>query len=44
MLDMEAAILEGKTDVMRLSDSCDVMDMMTALRKEWGMKYPGEEW
>ena len=44
MLDMEAAILEGKTDVMRLSDSCDVMDMMTVLRKEWGMKYPGEEW
>ena len=27
-----------------LSDSCDVMDMMTGLRKEWGMKYPGEEW
>ena len=44
MVDMEAAILEGKTDVMRLSDSCDVMDMMTGLRKEWGMKYPGEEW
>lgn len=44
MMDMEAAILEGKTDVMRLSDSCDVMDMMTGLRKEWGMKYPGEEW
>lgn len=44
MMDMETAILEGKTDVMRLSDSCDVMDMMTGLRKEWGMKYPGEEW
>ena len=44
MMDMEAAILEGKTDVVRLSDSCDVMDMMTGLRKEWGMKYPGEEW
>lgn len=44
MMDMEAAILEGKTDAMRLSDSCDVMDMMTGLRKEWGMKYPGEEW
>ncbi|MDO5147344.1 MAG: Gfo/Idh/MocA family oxidoreductase [Eubacteriales bacterium] len=44
MRDMEAAVLEGRTDVMRLSDSCDVMDMMTKLRKEWGMKYPGEIW
>ncbi len=44
MMDMEDAILEGKTDVMRLPDTCDVMDMMTGLRKEWGMKYPGEEW
>ena len=24
--------------------SRDVMDIMTRLRKEWGMKYPGEEW
>ncbi|MDO5415786.1 MAG: Gfo/Idh/MocA family oxidoreductase [Lachnospiraceae bacterium] len=44
MMDMEAAILEGKTERMRLSDSRDVMALMTGLRKEWGMKYPGEIW
>ncbi len=44
MTDMEEAILEGKTDVMRLSDTCDVMKIMTDLRKEWNMKYPGEVW
>ena len=21
-----------------------LLDIMTRLRKEWGMKYPGEEW
>ena len=42
--DMEAAVLLGETEVMKLKESCDVMDMMTGLRKEWGMKYPGEEW
>ena len=44
MMDMGADILVGRTGEVRLSDSCDVMDMMTGLRKEWGMKYPGEEW
>ena len=43
MRDMEAAILEGKVGVMRLSDSRDVMKIMTQLRREWGMTYPEEE-
>lgn len=42
--DMEAAVAEGKVDTMKLEESCDVMDIMTSLRKEWNMKYPGEEW
>lgn len=44
MTDMEDAILNGNTAAMRLSDTRDVMEIMTRLRKEWGMKYPGEEW
>lgn len=42
--DMETAILTGDQSVMRLAQSRDVMHIMTALRKEWNMKYPGEEW
>ena len=44
MTDMEDAILNGNTGVMRLKDTRDVMELMTGLRKEWNMKYPGEEW
>lgn len=44
MEDMEDAILNGNDFVMRLSDTIDVMNIMTCLRKEWGMKYPGEVW
>lgn len=44
MEDMEDAILNGNDFVMRLSDTIDVMDIMTHIRKEWGMKYPGEVW
>lgn len=44
MEDMEDAILNGNDFVMRLSDTIDVMNIMTRLRKEWGMKYPGEVW
>ena len=42
--DMEASVLEGQISTMKLEESCDVMDIMTGLRKEWEMKYPGEEW
>lgn len=44
MEDMEAAILSGDTSALKLDLSRDVMSIMTRLRKEWGMKYPGEEW
>lgn len=44
MEDMETAILSGDTSALKLDLSRDVMSIMTRLRKEWGMKYPGEEW
>lgn len=44
MEDMEAAILKGDVERMHLSDSMDVMAIMTQLRKEWDMQYPGEIW
>ena len=35
----------GKTAKgMRLQETCDVMAVMTRLRKEWNVKYPGEQW
>lgn len=39
--DMEAAI-NGDNN-MHLDYTIDVMDMMTSIRKDWGMKYPEEE-
>lgn len=44
MQDMEAAILSGKTEELQLNYTKDVMDIMTGLRKEWKLKYPGEAW
>ncbi|MDO5702229.1 MAG: Gfo/Idh/MocA family oxidoreductase [Lachnospiraceae bacterium] len=44
MLDMEDAVKTGNIDVLKLPYTKDVMDIMTKLRKEWGMRYPGEEW
>ncbi len=43
MQDMEDAILNGNTDVLKLDYSRDVMAIMTQLRREWNMKYPEEE-
>lgn len=40
--DMEAAV-SGKENVMCLEYTKDVMDIMTQIRNEWGMKYPEEE-
>lgn len=40
--DMEAAIA-GNSDIMCLQYTKDVMDMMTQIREQWGMKYPEEE-
>ena len=44
MQDMEDVILNGNVDIMRLQNTKDVMEIMTGLRKEWNMKYPGEVW
>ena len=40
--DMEAAVA-GDEDRMHLDYTIDVMDMMTSIRKDWGMTYPEEE-
>lgn len=40
--DMEAAI-GGNDSVMHLQYTKDVMDMMTEIRRQWGMNYPEEE-
>lgn len=42
--DMETAVRTGDASVLKLQYSCDVMDIMTKLRKEWGLKYPNEIW
>lgn len=44
LLDMEKAVRTGDASVLKLQYSCDVMDIMTRLRKEWGLKYPKEIW
>ena len=44
MLDMETAVKTGDQTHLYMNYSKDVMDIMTMLRKEWGLKYPGEEW
>ena len=44
MQDMEDAILNGNTGIMHLAHTTDVMAIMTQLRKEWNVKYPGEVW
>ena len=42
--DMEQAILSGDVSAMKLNFSKDVMDIMTTLRKNWGLQYPNEIW
>ena len=42
VLDMEAAVA-GEKDDIHLDYTRDVMDMMTQIRQEWGMRYPEEE-
>ncbi|MCD7872012.1 MAG: Gfo/Idh/MocA family oxidoreductase [Clostridiales bacterium] len=41
-LDMESAVY-GKKNDMRLDYTKDVMEIMTKIRNDWGMKYPEEE-
>ena len=42
MQDMEQAVLTGDHSVMQLPLTRDVMDIMTQLRKNWGLVYPEE--
>lgn len=42
MQDMEHAVLTGDQSAMHLNLSCDVMSIMTDLRKSWGLTYPEE--
>lgn len=42
--DMEHAIKSGDVSIMKLNFSKDVMDIMTALRKNWNLRYPDEIW
>ncbi len=44
MTDMEEAVRAQDLSLMKLSFTRDVMAVMTALRKDWGMRYPGEAW
>ena len=42
--DLEEAAAGKTVKGMRLQETCDVMAVMTSLRKEWNVKYPGEQW
>ena len=42
--DMEKAVINNDPSYLHLQHTCDVMEIMTRLRKDWGMKYPGEIW
>lgn len=42
--DMEAAVRSGDTSALRFQQTRDVMEIMTRLRKEWGLRYPNEVW
>lgn len=44
IMDMENAVKTGDPSAMCLAYTKDVMDIMTKLRKDWNMKYPGEAW
>ncbi|MCR5833358.1 MAG: Gfo/Idh/MocA family oxidoreductase [Selenomonadaceae bacterium] len=44
MQDMEQAVISGDASAMKLDMSKDVMDIMTDLRKIWGLHYPKEIW
>ena len=41
---VEQAVREGNAAAMQCDFTRDVMAMMTKVRKDWGMQYPGEEW
>lgn len=42
--EVRKATLQKAYEQMKLPLTRDVMNIMTALRKDWGMKYPNEQW
>lgn len=42
--DMEEAVRTVDRSLLRLQYTCNVMEIMTRLRKDWGLRYPGEIW
>lgn len=42
MCDMEEAVRNQDASHLNLEYTKDVMDIMSQLRKEWKMQYPGE--
>lgn len=42
--DMEEAVRTNNPSLLHIQESCDVMEIMTKLRKDWGLRYPGEIW
>lgn len=44
MQNMEEAVRTNNPSLLHIEETCDVMDIMTVLRKDWGLQYPGEVW
>ena len=44
MKDRKMPSFPGMTASCALPESKDVMDIMTKVRKDWNLKYPGEVW
>lgn len=42
--DMEEAIRRQDPDYMKVRYTTDVMEIMTQIRKDWNLSYPGEHW
>ncbi len=42
IMDMEKAVLNHIVDSMHLAETIDVMEIMTKLRRDWGLQYPDE--
>ncbi len=42
IMDMEKAVLNHSVDSMHLPETIDVMEIMTKLRRDWGLQYPDE--
>lgn len=44
VIHMEQAVQEHDQELMRIHETADVMAVMTKLRMDWNLRYPGEEW